>query len=152
MSKANKRKLAVVGVLLFFAGAEAVLNILRVSTATVRIVNQGDEPVLNLQLSCGDTKFAVERIAPEASVSVRVSGRGTQPLKLSYTQAGNALSGFEITDFSPRRLSRDRTVLVLEIRSNEFTRYAEPDETPTALGRIGRNVGALLGDESEPSP
>ncbi len=151
MSK-PKRKLIVLGVLLLLVGTEFGLSSLRIPTAAVRIVNPGDEPVVDLEVVCGDCKVSVGRINPQQSAVVHVAGRGNNVLKLSYKQLGNAMSGFEVTHFNPGRLSRDGSVLVLEIRPNEFTRYHMPDETPTALGRLGRNVAGWFGEEPEPSP
>ena len=44
------------------------------------------------------------------------------------------------------------SMLVLEIRNNEFTRYNEADESPTALGRFGQNVGSWVNEALEPAP
>jgi hypothetical protein len=147
-----KRRYIILGVLLLLVGAEVGLNAVRVRTAAVKVVNMGDEPIVDLVVVCGDSRAAVERISPSQSVVVRLGGRGKKPLKLSYQQLGNAMSGFEVPDFNPGELSRDGSALVLEIRNNEFTRSHEPDETPGTLGRLGRNVWGWFEEESEPSP
>ena len=145
----RKRTLIVMGVLLLIVVVEVGLNAWKPSVAGVRGGNQGDAPIVNLQVVYGDSKTSVDQILPQESAEVRIVGHGQRGLKLRFKQLNNALSDFEVADFDPGFMSREKSVLVLEIRNGEFTRSLDVDKTPTTLGRLSRNVWRWLGEEEE---
>lgn len=143
----RKRTLIVVGAVLFVVGLELGLKSLKAPEATVRIVNVGDAPITDMQLVLGKNTVDVAPIAPQGSSDVRISGRLKQTLKITFRQLDNPLTGFQVPEFDAAALHRDSLILVLEIRSNEFVRSQAPDETPTILGQLARNVSRWFGDE-----
>lgn len=147
----SKRTLIVVGVVVVVVGVELGLSALKAPEGTVRIVNVGDTPINDLQLVLGDSKVMTASIPPQSTRDVRIGGREKQALNITFNQLDNPLGGFQVPDFDVAALRRDHTMLVLEIRSNEFVRSQAPDDTPSALGRLSRNVSSWFGDE-QPEP
>ena len=143
----SKRTLIVVGIVVFVVGLELGLSALKAPEGTVRIVNVGDTPITDMQLVLGDSKVSVAPIPPQGSMDVPMSGRENLELNVTFKQLDNALGGFQVADFDARAMRRDHTMLVLEIRTNEFVRSQMPDETPTTFGRLARKVSSWFGDE-----
>ena len=126
----SRWKWVLLGVVLLLIAAEFGLKALTPPTALVRIVNRGDYPITGLVISTGTSRTGSARIEAGQSEVFRLSQWGKSPLLLKFTQFNNPLSDFELPEFEPRRLHRERSVLVLEVRGNEIVRYQEPDETP----------------------
>jgi hypothetical protein len=131
-------------------GVEVGLETLRPPDATVRVINMGDTSITELKLSYGNSSALVPVILPQDSVVVRLSGRGKKPLIVDFRQLENAMTGFQIKDFDPAELRQAGSMLVLEIRPNEFGRQLEADTTPTPLGRLRKNIESWLGEEPDP--
>lgn len=126
----SRWKWVLLGIVLLLVAAELGLNALTPPTAPVRIINRGDDPITDLVITTGSSRAGAARIDAGQSEVFRLSNLDKNPLRLKFTQFNNPLSDFEVSAFEPRRLHRERSVLVLEVRNNEIVRYQEPDETP----------------------
>ena len=62
----SRWKWVLLGVVLLLVGAELGLNALKAPVALVKIVNRGDDPILNLVLTSGPGRSGLDRIDPQA--------------------------------------------------------------------------------------
>lgn len=138
-------------VVLAFVSLELGLTLFKPPEAGVRIFNMGETPIVDLRIAYGGRTIAVETIPPQQSAFVHFAGWKRDLLTLNFTQLDNPLGSFQVADFDPAALRKENADLAIEIRENEFSRGHMPDETPTALGRLWRNVSSWFVDESEPS-
>jgi hypothetical protein len=134
--------------LLLLLGVEIGLNALRAPVASVRVVNDGPEPIEGLHAVCGSSEGWVSRIESGASALVPLSGRRANALKLTYRQKGNAMSAVEIPAFDPEALSKEGFLLVIRIKTNEYERYQD-DAEPSRWGRIASNAKRWLEEALE---
>jgi hypothetical protein len=81
----------------------------------------------------------VGRIAPGETAKLFLVGLPKTPLKLTFRQRGNALTSFELPEFDSALLRKDRSRLVLNVRTNEVERYQEEDD-PSPLRRGARGA------------
>jgi hypothetical protein len=135
MSRRN-RNLTLAIVVLLLVAAEVGLRSLRLPVASVRVVNQGGEPITNLRLVSGSSQAHVATLPEGETVNVPLEGRGKQSLVVTFQQKNNPLSNFEIPVFDPAGLQSEGFSLVLVIRQNEFERYQDDGE-PSKLSRLG---------------
>ena len=146
----SRWKWVLLGVVLLLVAAELALNALKVPTAQVRIVNGGEYPITELVVSNGASQAKLSRLEPGRSDVLLLSGRGKTPLVLRFNQFNNPLTDFEIPEFEPRRLQRERSVLVLELRPNEVVRSQEPDDRPSRWEQLGERVRNSLDEAKLP--
>lgn len=135
MGRRTRGAVVVLSVLLGLAGIEVGLNGLRGPQALLLIENLGPEPVGSLVVSLGDRRFPVAEIVPGGTARVSLSGRGPETLRLSFRQAGNAMTGFQHSGFDPAQMRRDGFKLVLRIRPNEVERAQEDAEPTSPIGK-----------------
>ncbi len=140
----SRWKWVALGVVLLLIAAEVGLNVLKPSEVLVKIVNGGQEPLLNVEITVGAESSFVDRIDPQQAHVFLLSSYGKTPLALKFNQLNNPLSDFVVPEFDARKLSQEGSVLVLEVRPNEVARYVEPDERPGALGRLYGKARGLV--------
>lgn len=146
----SRWKWVLLGVVLLLVVAEVALNALKPPIATVRVINRGEYPITGLTLSTGSSRVGSARIESDQDEVFTLSGWGKKPLVLKFSQLNNPMTEFEVTDFDPRRLQRDGSVLVLELRPNEVARYQEPDETPGRWRHLGERVRKTFDEAQAP--
>jgi hypothetical protein len=134
MTRRTRGILIVLAILALLVGSEVVLNLIRGSQGLVQVKNLGNEPIENLVVGFGDRRFEVARIPAGSSSKVYITGSGTQTLRLTFRQRGNALSNFHLPDFNPEQMSREGFKLVLLFRPNEIERFQDDAEPYTVLG------------------
>lgn len=148
MTRPKRALLVVAGVVLVLTAAELGFQQLRAPVGCVKVLNAGNEPIENLTLTSGESTARVARVPAGESVRVFLSGRARQPLRVNYRQKGNAMTGFVIEAFNPAELQRERFMLVLTIRPNEYERYMD-DGDPSFLARLSNHVQEWLRDSLE---
>ncbi|SIN99233.1 hypothetical protein SAMN05444166_1944 [Singulisphaera sp. GP187] len=126
----RKRNFTIGIVVSLLVAAEVGLQSLRLPAASVRVVNQGGEPIKNLRLVSGRSEATVATIPDGESANLVLEGRGKQTLVVSFQQKNNPLVNFEIPVFDPAALHRDGFSLVIVIRQNEFERYQDDGDPP----------------------
>ena len=131
-------------------GIEVVVRFSGSSRASVQIVNDGDAVLENLIVSFPGSRVAVGSLTGGDSAQVWLSGHEKGTLALSFTQAGNPMSGFQIPDFDPREIHRDGFRLVLHIRQNEVTKYMDDEESSTPMSRLGDKISDWVASELDP--
>jgi hypothetical protein len=136
MTRRTRWILIVLAILALLVAAEVVLTLARGPQAMVQIENTGAEPIEGLVLVLGASRAEAPRVEPGAKTKVYFTGRGPQPLRLSFRQRGNPLTGFNYPGFDPEQLSRDGFKLVLRVRPNEVERFLDDAGPSTPLGRI----------------
>ena len=132
----RKRNVTIVLVVLVLAVIELAYQYHRPETACVLVCNQSTEPIEGLTITCGDGSTGVTRIRAGESAKLYLTGGGKQVMILNYRHKGSALQGFQVAGFDLTDMSRERSRLVINIRSNEFERYQEEDE-PSWIRRAG---------------
>ena len=83
-------------------GIEVAVRLSRNSRSSVEIANLGETSIENLVVTFGGSQVGVGRVAAGESTHVWLSGTGKGSLSLSFTQAGNPMSGFLVPDYDPR--------------------------------------------------
>jgi hypothetical protein len=130
------RNLSIVIAVLVLAVVELAYQYQRPRVACVLVNNQSSEPIEGLTITCDTSSARAPRILAGESVKLYLAGGGNQVLVLKYSHKGSALQGFQVAGFDLAAMSRERSRLVINIRSNEFERYQEEDE-PSWLRRAG---------------
>jgi hypothetical protein len=148
MTRPKRALLVVAGVVLALAAAELGFQWLKAPVGCVKVNNAGNEPIEDLVLTAGGNTVRVGRVPAGESVRVFLSGRSRQRLQVNYRQKGNAMTGFVIEDFNPAAYQRERFMLVLTIRPNEYERYMD-DGDPSLLARLSTRVEEWLRDSLE---
>jgi hypothetical protein len=123
-------------VIVLILGIEVAVRLSRNSRAGVEIVNLGEAAIENLVVSFGGSQLGVGHVAPGDTTRVWLSGTEKGPLSMSFTQAGNPMSGFLVPEFDPRSMRRDGLRLVLQIKPNEVLRFMDDEVSSTPLGRL----------------
>ena len=131
----------VLSVLLGLTVIEVVLNWVRGPEALLQIENLGPEPVGSLVVSLGNTRVPVAAIEPGGTARVPLHGRGPETLRLSFRQAGNAMTGYLHPGFDPVQMRRDGFKLVLGVRPNEVERFLDDAEPATPIGKALQDFG-----------
>ncbi len=138
----SRRLVIVVGVLVvaIAVGLECAMRYWGTSTASVMIVNEGDESMQGVSASYADTRVDLGALAAGAKSKVWFSSAGRGQLKVDFTQKGNPLKGFKVDDFDPDKHRRDATRLVLVVKGDHFERFVEEDDSvkspPRMLDRL----------------
>ena len=92
----------VICVLALLLAIEIVVRFSGQSKAGVKIVNDGQAAIEDLVVSFSGSRVALGSLAGGDSAQAWLSGRQKGTLSLSFTQAGNPMSGFQV----PRLRSR----------------------------------------------
>jgi len=142
--------IVLISVIVLVLGIEAAVRLCGNSRSGVEIVNLGDTMLENLVVSFGGSQVGVGEVAPGETTHVWLSGTGKGTLSLSFTQAGNPLSGFLVSEFDPRSMRRDGLRMVLRIKPNDVERYMEDELTSTPLGRLRDRISDWVAAELSP--
>lgn len=140
-------RMVLIGLAVLVVGGEVLVRLMMPARTSVRIINSGTSPIENLVVVFGGSRVGVGTLPAEASTLVWLSGSKKGTLALEFTQAGNPMSGFQITDFDPRSLHRDGLKQVLDIMSNQVMKYVDDEEYPSPLGRLGGRIGDWISAE-----
>jgi len=136
-----------ISVVALLLGIELVVRFSVSSRAGVQIVNEGGAVLENLIVSFPGSRVAVGNLPGGDSARVWLSGHGKGTLALSFTQAGNPMSGFQIPDFDPREMHRDGLRLVIHVRPNEVMKYMDDEESPAPISRLGDKISDWISSE-----
>ena len=88
----------------------------------------------------GEYGARVAAIEPGGSARIALHGHGPETLRLSFRQADNAMTGFQVQGFDPAQMRRDGFKLVLRIRPNEVERAQDDAEPTTPIGKALRDL------------
>jgi hypothetical protein len=128
-------------------GIEVVFRFVDSSRAGIQIVNDGTTAIENLIVSFPGSRVAVGSLAPGESGHVWLSGHEKGTLELSFTQAENPMSGFQIPDYDPQEMRRDGLKMVIHVRPNEVMKYMDDEGSSTPLGRLGDSMSDWITSE-----
>lgn len=139
--------LILIGLVMPLLAVELGVWFTRQPRGCLRLVNQGTTPIEGLSVSFDANEVAVDRLGAGEAATVWLDGGRQGTLSLSFQQRGNPMKGLQVPDFNPREMSRNGLKLVLEIRTNEVTRYMEEREPSTPLSRLGARLLGWLAAE-----
>jgi hypothetical protein len=145
-----RARIVLISVIVLLLGIEVALRPSQTSRSSVEIANLGDTMLENLVVSFGGSQVGVGKVAPGDTTHVWLSGVEKGMLSLSFTQAGNPMSGFLVPDFDPRSMRRDGLRLVLHIKPNEVMKFMEDEVTSTPLGRLRDRISDWVCVELSP--
>jgi hypothetical protein len=137
--------------LALIVGLEVAVWLAQSSRTRVRIINQGLTSIENLVVSYAGTKVSVGNLASGETGYAYLSGFEKGTLELAYTQEGNPMAGFQITDYDPRALRRDSLEQVLEIKANQVTKYMDDAGANSAMSRLFDRVRDWVAAEFDPA-
>lgn len=140
-----------ISAIVLILGIEVALRLSQTSRSSVEIANVGEVAIENLVVSFGGSQVGVGNLALGDTTHVWLSGIEKGTLSLSFTQAGNPMSGFLVPDFDPRSMRRDGLRLVLHIKPNEVMKFMDDEETSTPLGRLGDRIRDWVSLELNPA-
>jgi hypothetical protein len=115
-------------VIVLTIGAELAVRPWYSSTGSVRIVNEGPEPIEDLVVSYSSTKVYLGRLEAGSSTKARFTAAGKGSLTLDFKQKGNPLNGFQVADFDPTENRQNGFMLVLIVRTNQVVRFMDDDD------------------------
>ncbi|WP_406700627.1 hypothetical protein V5E97_17665 [Singulisphaera sp. Ch08] len=147
----RKRNLTILTLVLVLVATEVGLQLFRLPVGTVRVVNEGGEPITNLRLVSGSSEATVAKLPEGEAVMLSLRGRGKQTLVVTFQQKNNPLSNFEIPIFDPASLQSEGFTLVLVIRQNEYERYQDDGE-PSMLSQLTSRTQTWLVKSIESPP
>jgi len=145
-----RARIVLISVIVLLLGIEVALRPSQTSRSSVEIANLGDTMLENLVVSFGGSQVGVGKVAPGDTTHVWLSGVEKGMLSLSFTQAGNPMSGFLVPDFDPRSMRRDGLRLVLHIKPNEVMKFMEDEATSTPLGHLRDRISDWVSVELNP--
>jgi hypothetical protein len=131
-------------------GIEVVVRFAGPSKASVKIINGADSMIEKLVVSFGGSQIALGSLAPGDAAVVWLSGSKKGTLDLAYTQKGNPVAGFQVSDYDPRALRRDGLRQVIQIKPNEVMKYVDDEEDGTPLGKLRGRVSDWIYGELDP--
>jgi hypothetical protein len=138
MSK--RRVLLLIGAFVLLAaavGLEVAAWKSRDSSAVVMVVNEGDTTIEGLVVGFGEVRHALGDVPSGQSARAWLEGSGAGTVSLSFTQAGNPMTGFLVEDVDVGMMNAEDLKLVLRIQNNQVTRNIEDgDATPSPLGGL----------------
>jgi hypothetical protein len=143
--------IVLISVIVLILGIEVAVRLSRTSRSGVEIANLGEVALENLVVSFGGSQVGVGNLAPGGSTHVWLSGKDKGSLSLSFTQAGNPMSGFLIPEFDPRSMHRDGLKMVIHIKPNEVMKFMDDEQTSTPLGRLGDRIRDWVSLELNPA-
>ena len=143
----NRIRIILITVIILILGIEVAVRFSSVSKTCVEIINKGDSMIENLVVSFAGSQVAVGSLPSGESTHVWLSGSQKGTLTLAFTQLGNPMSGFMVTDFDPRLMRRDGLKMVLQVKPNEVEKYMEDDESSTPVGRLGDRLRQWIAAE-----
>lgn len=141
-----------VSVIVLILGIEVAVRLSRNSRSGVEIANHGEAAIENLVVSFGESQVGVGHVGPGDTAHVWLSGTEKGTLSLSFTQAGNPMSGFLIPEFDPRSMRRDGLRLVLHVKPNEVVKFMDDEVSSTPLGRLRDRISDWVSLELNPFP
>ena len=142
MSK--RRVLLLIGALVLLAaavGLEVAARKSRDSSAVVMVVNEGDTTIEGLVVGFGEARHVLGDDPSGQSARAWLEGSGAGTVSLSFTQAGNPMTGFLVEDVDVGMMNAEDLKLVLRVQNNQVTRNIEDgDATPSPLGGLWQRV------------
>ncbi|MFI5460856.1 MAG: hypothetical protein ACHRXM_36055 [Isosphaerales bacterium] len=123
-------------VILLSVGAELVVRQWSTSRGCVQVVNMGDAPMDDLEISYRETKVHLERLVVGQSTKAWFTAGGRGTLTLEFKQKDNPLKGFQVQDFDPLEMSRTGSRLVLVVKNNRVERFMEEDKNSTTITNL----------------
>ncbi len=142
--------IVLISVIVLILGIEVAVRLSGNSRTGVEIANLGDTMLENLVVSFGGSRVGVGNVAPGDSAHVWLSGIEKGTLSLSFTQAGNPLSGFLVPEFDPLSMRRDGLRMVLQIKPNDVRRFMEDEVASSPLSRLRDRIGDWVSAELSP--
>jgi hypothetical protein len=146
----RRARILLISVILLALGLELAVWLLRNSRTSVEIANMGQTPIEELVVTFGGSHVGVGHLSPGDTTRVALSGREKGTLSLSFTQAGNPMSGFLLQDFDPRSMHSDGLRMVLQIKSNEVVKFMDDETATTPLGRLRERISDWVSPELIP--
>jgi hypothetical protein len=146
----RRARIALISVIVLIVGVEVAVRLSHTARSGVEIANLGDAMLENLVVSFGGSQVGVGKVAPGETTRVWLSGIEKGTLSLSFTQAGNPMSGFLVPEYDPRSMRRDGLMLVLHIKPNEVMKFMEDEVTSTPLGRLRDRISDWVSAELSP--
>jgi hypothetical protein len=142
MSK--RRVLLLIGALVLLAvavGLEVAARKSRDSSAVVMVVNEGDTTIEGLVVGFGEARHALGDVPSGQSARAWLEGSGAGTVSLSFTQAGNPMTGFLVEDVDVGMMNAEDLKLVLRVKNNQVARNIEDaDATPSPLGGLWQRL------------
>lgn len=132
----RRRWVVVVCVLALMLGLEVAVRVAQSGRSRVKIINAGATSIDNLVVSYAGTRISVGSVPAGETAYAFVSGLDKGTLELAFTQAGNPMAGFQVTDYDPRALGRDELEQVLEIKTDQVTKYLDDAGAISPLSRL----------------
>jgi hypothetical protein len=142
--------IALVSMTILILGLEIAVRFSQSARTGIEIINAGDSLLQNLVITFEGSHVVVGDVAAGQSAHVWLSGIAKGTLTLSFTQAGNPMSGFQIADFDPRSIRRDGLKQVVQIKSNEVVKYMDDEESSTPLARLRDRIRDWVSAELDP--
>ena len=155
MTRRTLRRLSVfLAIVAVLVTAEVALNHWQGSAGCVEVVNEGQEPIEDLILTCGAHREGVSKIPAGAAARIYLGSHGSESLVVKFRQRGNVIGTYEVPGFNADDLRRDGFKLVLKVRPGEVERYQDDDEptSPVALlvNRAWKGISNSLNDVDDP--
>ncbi len=142
--------IVLISVIVLILGIEVAVRLSGNSRTGVEIANLGDTMLENLVVSFGGSQVGVGNVAPGDTAHVWLSGTAKGTLSLSFTQAGNPLSGFLVPEFDPLSMRRDGVRMVLQIKPNDVRRFMDDEVASSPLSRLRDRIGDWFSAEFSP--
>jgi len=150
LDMSRRARIVLVSVIVLVLGIEVAVRLSGNSRSGLEIANVGDTMLENLVVSFGGSQVGVGNVAPGDSAHVWLSGTEKGMLSLSFTQAGNPMSGFLVQEFDPRGMHRDGLRMVLQIKPNDVARSMEDEVSSSPLSRLRDRIGDWVAAELSP--
>lgn len=135
MTRKTRGVLIALGVLAGLIAVEVGLRITKGPEACVQVENLGPEPIEGLVVSSGADRAESPPIGPGNRVRLFLGGRGPQTLQLSFRQRGNGMTGYQMPGFDPALMTKDGSMLVIQIKPGTVIRFQDEAEPSTPVGR-----------------
>lgn len=142
--------IVLISVIVLILGIEVAVRLSHNARSSVEIANLGGTMLENLVVSFGGSQVGAGNLAPGDSTHVWLSGKDKGSLSLSFTQAGNPMSGFLIPQFDLRSMHRDGLKMVIHIKPNEVMKFMDDEDTSTPLGRLRDRIIGRVSSECSP--
>lgn len=146
-----RARMVLIVLIVLIVGIEVAVRLSRTSRSSVEIANVAEVPIENLVVSFAGSQVGVGNVAAGDTTHVWLSGIEKGTLSISFTQAGNPMSGFQVPDFDPGNMRRDGLKLVLHIKPNEVMKFLDDEETSTPLGRLRDRIRDWVSAELDPA-
>jgi hypothetical protein len=131
-------------------GVELALRRLQSPKACVQVINDGDGTMEDVIIEYNGTTVPVGRLPMGTSTHIWLTAGPKGLLRIDFRQKGNALKGFQVSDFDPMQNLQDAFKLVLVVKTNEIQKYVEDDEFRKDKETLGDRIKQWMRSEIEP--